>query len=174
MLAFLLLGALGCDSGPVAPALSDSRVYRNSTEGFRFLVPEGWIQTASSTLPPGKLRLEVFLVRYNMSTPEMGANFQVICMDDDPSLDLETHHAGPSFRVAKWNVSQGRQTVTVGGKAGEQMQYTADVNNRGLTKMVTSFRQNGRVYSFIGVFWSNDEKAKQEVEHATNDIIWTD
>ena len=169
---FLTAGA-GCGTGPVAPVLSDSRVYQNSTEGFRLLIPEGWNQTASSTLPPGKLRGEIFLTRYSLTTPETGASFQVICMAEAESMDLETHHAGDSFGVAKWESSQDRQTIKVDGVPGERFAYTATLDNRGMMKLVTCFRRNDRVYSFVGVGQASDENARQQIERATSDIIWS-
>jgi len=123
-------------------------------------------------LPPGKLDGEIFLVRYNLTTSEMGATFQVVCLDDKDSLNLEAHHTESSFRVVKWDISEGRQPITINGVPAERMVYTAQADNRATTKIVTCFRKNGRVYSLIGVFWSNDENAKQQIERAIGDIIW--
>ena len=48
MLAAVLLA--GCQPKPKAPALLDEPVFQ-SDEGFRFLVPEGWIMAARGNVP---------------------------------------------------------------------------------------------------------------------------
>lgn len=172
LLALLLALASGCGDRPAAPELSDSPVYRNSAEGFRFLVPEGWTQTASSTLPPGKLEGEVFLVRYRLQSPEIGATVQVLCMADGAYRNLEQHHAGSSFRVALWDVTQALQKTTINGVPAELIIYKGLVNQREMTKHVTCFRHNGRIYSFVGLCWSTDDQARQQIERASQSVIW--
>lgn len=168
----LLVAIFGCSSQPAAPLLSDSPVYRNASEGFRFLVPEGWTQSASSLLPPGKLTGEIFLVRYRVRSPEAGAMLQILCMNDDKSLDLEEHHAKGSFRAGAWNIIQPRKAITINKTVADRMIYKAAMDQREMHKHVTCFRQNGRVYSFVGLYWSNDEQAQQQIERAADSIIW--
>ena len=88
LVAFLLL-LNGCDSGPRAPELVDSPVYQSKSEGFRFRVPDGWKQTASSSLPPGQFEGENFLVRYLVQSPAGGSTLQVLCLTDpDGTVNL--------------------------------------------------------------------------------------
>lgn len=172
VLLLVLLATMGCSSQPAAPVLSDSPVYRNSSEGFRFLVPEGWTQSASSLLPPGKLTGEVFLVRYRVRSSEAGAMLQILCMADDKSLDLEQHHAKGSFRAGSWEIVQPRKTITISKVPAERMIYKAMMENRDMHKHVTCFRKNGRSYSFVGLYWSSDEQAQQQIERAVDSVIW--
>ncbi|MDB5392236.1 MAG: hypothetical protein JWM11_7882 [Planctomycetaceae bacterium] len=162
----------GCTGQPAAPILSNSPVYRNSTEGFRFLVPEGWIQTANSVLPPGKLSGEIFLVRYRVTSPEAGATLQVLCMTDDKSLNMEQHHGEGSFRAGKWNVDQPLQNIEINKIAAERITYKVSVDKREMSKHVTCFHHKGRVYSFVGLFWSDDDQARQQIERAAESVIW--
>jgi len=105
--------AVGCDSTPEAPELVDSPVYQSASEGFRFRVPKGWTQTASSNLPPGDFEGENFLVRYLVQSPAGGATLQVICfIDNESQTDLEAHHAGPSFGVESWEVTSPATTTS--------------------------------------------------------------
>lgn len=164
----------GCESRPAAPLLGDAPVYRNAAEGFRFLVPEGWTQTASSALPTGDIQGEVFLVRYRVDSDEAGATLQVMCMPDGPYLDLQQYHAGTSFRVNLWEVVEPRTEVAIGGRTGDRMVYKARPSQRELYKHVTSFRQNGRVYSFVGLYFADDEDARLEIERAIDSVIWDD
>src|SRR5688572_20052386 len=76
-LAALLL--VGCEASPRAPALRDSPVFHSPQEGFRFLVPEGWKQTAHGVLPAGKLKGEVLFAQYRLPTSQQAALFELLC-----------------------------------------------------------------------------------------------
>ena len=170
---FLVLAVtLGCDSRPSAPALRASPVYQNDGEGFRFLVPDGRIQTASSLLPTGELKGESFLVRYRMRTPEQGATLQIECLPESETLDLEEHHAGPSYRVKHWPSAEPSEEVDINGVKAERLVYAAPIEGRPMTKEVVCFRRNRRVYSFVGLFWSNDDKAREQIRRAIRSTIW--
>lgn len=172
LLAIAAMIAAGCDRAPQAPELRDSPVYKNRTEGFRFLVPDGWIQTASSVLPKGKLEGEPALVRYRMNTPEQGAMLIVIATEYDPNEDLFEYHQGPSFRVEKWNVLLPPEKIEVNGKPAERMVFKAPVSGREMTKEVVLFQNNSRIYHFVGMFWSTDEKAQQQIRRAIESTLW--
>jgi hypothetical protein len=169
---FLIAAAAGCDSEPRAPALLDTPVYHNRQEGFRFLVPEGWTQNANANLPPGELEGEAFLVRYRMRTPEMGASLQILCLDDSGQSDLAEHHAGPSFRVNRWEPVEPGESLEIGGKPAERFAYQAVISGRQMTKEVTCFRRGKRVYSFVGLFFSTDDKAREQIRRAVGSVIW--
>lgn len=171
-LILLLTLPLGCDSRPSAPALRASPVYKNDSEGFRFLVPDGWIQTASTILPEGELAGESFLVRYRMRTPEQGATLQIECLQDSDSLDLKEHHAGPSYRVKRWQTAESSEEIEINGAKAQRIVYAAPIEGRSMTKEVVSFRRNNRVYSFVGLFWSNDDKAREQIRRALRSTIW--
>ena len=173
--AVLLLFAicvLGCDSRPSAPALRDAPVYQSKQEGFRFLVPEGWTQNASSILPPGQLERETFLVRYRMKTPEQGAALQILCFDDSGDADLREHHSGPAFRVRHWEPAEAGETIDVNGTKAERHIYSAMMDGKRMTKEVVCFRRGGRVYSFVALFYSTDDKAREQVRRAVGSVIW--
>ena len=166
-------GFAACQREPAAPELSNAPVYSNPQEGLRFLVPDGWTQTASSTLPPGSLGGEIFLTRYNLSSPEQGASLQVLCLDDRADLDLAQHHAEGSFRAASWQPQGEPQAVDIHGVPATRLRYTTLLDNREMSKQVTCFRRRGRVYSFVGLFWSNDPYADQQLLRAIDSITWT-
>lgn len=151
--------------------LRDAPVY-SSSEGFRFLVPSGWTQSASAVLPPGKLDGENFLVRYQMLTLQQGATLQILCMADSPSLDLQKHHAGPSFRVEHWDVSKPAETIDINGVEATHMQFAGTMDKAKMTKDVTCFRRNGRVYSFAGVYLATDQNASEQIRRAVSSVIW--
>ena len=171
----LLLSAVwvsGCESRPSAPALRDTPVYQNKQEGFRFLVPEGWTQSASAILPPGQLEGETFLVRYRMKTPEQGASLQVLCFEDSGDCDLREHHSGPAFRVQHWEPTDVGETIDVNGTKAERHIYSAVIDGKRMTKEVACFRRGSRVYSFVGLFYSTDDKAREQIRRAVGSVIW--
>jgi hypothetical protein len=168
----LIATVIGCDSGPRAPALMDTPVFQDKQEGFRFLVPEGWTQNARANLPPGELEGESFLVRYRMKTPEMGSTLQIICFEDSGESDLSKHHAGPSFRVRNWTAVAPGESMEVNGKPAERLTYEAVIDGRKMTKEVVCFRKGNRVYSFVGLFFSSDDKAREQIRRAVGSVIW--
>jgi hypothetical protein len=173
--SFLLCGLLcGCRNTPSAPSLRDAPVYHSAEEGFRFLVPDGWTQNASAVLPAGKLEGENFLVRYQMKTPEQGATLQIVCAQDSESLDLEKHHAGPSYGVAQWQLAEPAESIQVNEVPADRLVYTAASRGQSMTKEVVCFRKNERVYAFVGLFQSKDDKAREQVRRAVGSVIWED
>lgn len=174
VLVALLAPQWGCNSQPAAPLLSDSPVYQNSAEGFRFLVPEGWTQTASSALPTGDIQGEVFLVRYRLKTEEEGANLQVMCMADGPYMNLEQYHSGSSFRVNLWDIVDPLTSITINEVSADRALYQAVVDRREMYKHVTCFRRNERVYSIVGLYFAGDDEARGQIERAVDSVIWDD
>ena len=170
--AVLAVLLAGCDSKPRAPVLRDSDVYQNNQEGFRFLVPDNWTQTASAVLPNGVIEGEVLLVQYRMRTAQQGASLEVLCFDEDQPTDLKTYHAGPSHGSQTWQSSEPPQPIEVGGAAAERWIYATQVSKQKMIKEVVAFRRGPRVYSFIGLFWSSDNKAREQLRRAVNSIMW--
>jgi hypothetical protein len=162
----------GCDSRPSAPVLRDGRIYVNPQEGFRFLVPEGWSQLANSILPRGDLDGEMFVVRYRMRTPEEGAVLQVVCFSEQLTDNLHEHHAGPSYRVERWKPEGPEETLEINGVTASRHIYSSDIAGRPTTKEVVAFKRNGRVYNFVGMFMSRDDKARQQIRRAVGSTIW--
>ncbi len=160
----------GCDSDPKAPVLRDAPFYHNKSEGIRFIVPEGWKQTASALLPQGDFDDEVYLVRYSLTTPESGAMMVVLVMQEKTPVNLEEHLAGPSFRVQKWTVETPSEEIEVNGSKLEHFVFTAKVGERSMTKDVYCFRRNSRIYSFLGLYWTGDHYAEQQIERAVKSL----
>lgn len=169
----LILLIASCSRGPVAPELRDSPVYRNSQEGFRFLVPDTWTQSASANLPVGNLETELFLVRYNVRSPESNAQVQVLCYQDlSGQDDLVKHHQLPSFGIQQWTLKDGPSKQAVGGSEGTWLYLTGRTQGREMGKEVLCFRRGDRVYSFVGIFWTTDDKARQSMHRAFQSVIW--
>lgn len=169
--AALMLG--GCDSGPRAPELVDSPVYQSKSEGFRFRVPDGWTQTASSSLPPGEFEGENFLVRYLVQSPAGGSTLQVLCLTDrDGTVDLAEHNSIPSFGVENWTIEGQAESIEVGDVPARRMQYQGTLGGKTIHKEVLCIRRGERVYSFVGLYFDGDEKAKLAIRRALDSLIW--
>ena len=171
----LLVGLIltgGCDSTPEAPELVDSPVYQNDQEGFRFRVPEGWTQTASSNLPPGDFEGENFLVRYLVQSPEGGATLQVLCFVDSGQADMEQHHAKGAFGVAKWKLVAPANPVDLTGQAAQRIRYEGRLGGKTMNKEVLCVSRGNRMYSFVGMFVEGDDKAQHAIRRATDSLIW--
>lgn len=168
-----LVTVVGCSHEPVAPELRDSPVYRNAQEGIRFLVPDNWTQSASANLPVGDLEGELFLVRYNVLLPESTAQVQVLCYQDRTGTDdLVKHQQEPAFGIPQWTLKEGPKNEQISGQEGTWMYLTGRSKEREMGKEVLCFRRGDRVYSFVGTFWTSDEKARQVMHRAFQSVIW--
>ncbi len=164
--------ATGCDSAPRAPALRDSAVYQNNREGFRFLVPDGWLQSASSVLPDDLGDGEILLVQYKMRTPSKSATVEILCFDETEPQDLEKYHALPSHGVRKWIAEESAKDLEINGTSAERYSFSAMLGDDQMMKDVVAFRRGKRVYSIIGMFFASDEKARQQLQRAAGSVIW--
>lgn len=165
------LGA-GCDSKPAAPVLRDSPVYRSASEGFRFRVPDGWSQTANSTLPKGEVPKDIFLARYRVQSQEGGSSLQVLGRDDVPSDALTEHARQPAYGVTDWSVVEPLAPVTINGEPAERIVLSGRLHGKTMMKHVTCFHRQGRLYSFVGLYWQNDPTARQQIERAVETVLW--
>jgi hypothetical protein len=170
--AVLLVCLTGCESKPQAPMLGDFPVYKNPNEGISFLVPDGWLQTSNTSLPPGDLEGETFLVRYKIKNAEAGANLNVICMQETSPVNLAEHHAAASFGVEKWPLTGEAEKLEFGGKPAERMLYQAKIGKVDMAKEVICFRNRGRVYSFVAMYAASDLKTAQQIRRAMESIRW--
>jgi hypothetical protein len=162
----------GCRPRPRAPALYDAPVYQNDTEGFRFVVPEGWSQYARSDVPPGKLDKERLLVQYRRMKSAKEATLEVSAADLPPSADLADYLAGPAFGVKDWKLKPPPEPVEVNGVAGTRYDFTGRVGKDDMTREVVAFRRGERVYFFTTLFFTQDATAQEQSRRAVSRILW--
>jgi hypothetical protein len=176
LVGLMLSLVAGCDRKPRAPVLRDSPVYQNNREGFRFRVPERWTQTASSMLPEDELEGEVVLVQYRMPTAVRGASMEILCFEEAEPSNLRDYHAGPSHGVRQWMSRKlAEEPLTeINGIPAERFAYQARVGKQIMFKDVVCFRRQERVYSFIGLSWEPDTKAREQFYRAVDSTIWKD
>jgi hypothetical protein len=172
--ALAVLASAGCNRRPSAPALGDAPVYQNNREGFRFLVPENWTQVASGVLPRGELEGEVLLVKYRMRTAGKGALLEVLCFDASKYPDVQKYHSEPSHGSKDWQSTGPVESLEINGTPAQRLVFSASIQGKPMVKEIVAFQREGRVYSFIGLFWESDNKARQQLRRAVGSIIWRD
>ncbi len=170
MLAFMLLA--GCNPKPKAPALLDEPVFQ-SDEGFRFLVPEGWIIAARGNVPPGHLDKERLLVQYLRTDSDAQATLEVSVADLPEDANLAAYLSGPSYSARQWKQIGSQEKLEAGGRPGDRYRFTARINNAVVDKEVTAFRRGGRVYFFTLLFPHAEATAPEQIRRAIGRLVWT-
>jgi hypothetical protein len=165
-------GLPGCSSRPRAPALENEPVYQNKREGFRFVVPEGWIQTAKADIPPGKTQKERLLVAYQRPVHGKPVFLEVSLADLPDSTDLAAYLAETPYGTSKWRRLDPPQQVDVSGVPAVRYSYTTRVGRDDLIKEVTAFRRGERVYFFAGVYPTGDSQSREQLRRAAASTIW--
>lgn len=172
LLAITVLLGWGCHPKPKAPALIDEPVFQ-SEEGFRFLVPEGWIMAARANVPPGPIQKERLLVQYRRASGESNATLEVSLMDAPEDTDLASYLSHPSYSARHWNPLGKSESVEAGGMSGTRFRFRAAVEGKELAKEVTAFRRGGRVYFFTLLYPPKDAEAAEQVRRSIGRLEWT-
>lgn len=164
--------ASGCGERPRAPALRDGPVYRHRQLGFRFMVPDGWNQTASADVPPGAIDQELCVTQFRV--PASGpATLEVLCFDPSYAPNLDKYHADPSHGVSDWQLDGEPRETKVGELAGRKLAYRS--SGRGgvaMVKEATCFTRDERVVCFIGLAPESDVRAREQLQRAVRTLVW--
>jgi hypothetical protein len=170
LVLFLVVPA--CSHRPRAPALRDEPVYQNSQAGFRFLVPEGWTQTARAEAPPGKAESERMLVEYKLLTAAEPAALEVSLIDLPTATEVNHYLTSHPFSGEGWVARSQPQPCEINGVAAVRV----ELGNRNVrsktTREVVYFQRGERVYFFTGIFAPTDASAREQVRRAVESIIW--
>lgn len=167
-----VLFAAGCESRPKAPALRDTPVFHSKAEGFRFLVPEKWKQTANGVLPGGKLDRAIMFARFRMIETQKSGFLELLCFDEGKHPSLLEYHAGPSQGVSAWKSVGEPESIEINQTPAERFIFSALIGKEPMHKEVVVFTRNQRVYSFVGLFSESDNAAREELRRAMNSIVW--
>ena len=167
LFAFLLL--VGCAGRPKAPVLGHDPVYRNSHEGFRFVAPEGWAQTASANFPSDAMDKERMLVRYEGRTGDSSAILEVSCINLPETTDPSSILDAPSHGVSRWKRDGTAQSIEIHGQPATRYAYRSGKT----AKEVVLFRRGGRGYFFTSVYAADDLKSRDLIRQAVESVVWT-
>jgi hypothetical protein len=163
---------LGCQPKPKAPALIDEPVFQ-SDEGFRFLVPEGWLMSARANVPSGPLEKERLLVQYRRTGGDNLATLEVSVMDLPEDTDMVKYLSAPSFSAHQWKQTGKAESMEAGGAQGTRFRFRAPIKGGELAKEVTVFRRGGRVYFFTVLFSPKDAPAAEQVRRSLGSLVWS-
>jgi hypothetical protein len=172
MLLVVVLLGWGCQPKPKAPALIDDPVFQTN-EGFRFLVPEGWIMAARGNVPPGPIEKERLLVQYHRVQGDSQATLEVSLMDLPEDTDLTAYLSGPSYSVSRWELKGKPESIEGGGRTGTRFRVSGSTKSTEMAKEVTVFRRGGRVYFFTLLYAPKDPTAPEQVRRAIGRLEWT-
>ncbi len=170
--AVLALGlgvSSGCDSGPHAPLLRDEAVYHNRSEGFRFMVPEGWKVQAKSNIPPDKFGIERMLVEYTRAS-YVRATLQLSAVDLDPSANVAEYLEKHNIHKREYRTIEIEKGVTIGGATTDR--YTFPNSGQGFAKEVLPIRKGNRVFLFTGLFLKEDRQGRDSFRQAVASLVW--
>lgn len=176
LLGLIFLGsvlAAGCTPKPQAPALRNDPVYQNDQEGFRFLVPDGWVMVDNSNHPPGPVKKNLALVRYRSRAQTSPATLEVDIIDLPPTTDMAKYLAGPSFGIKQWQPTGAVEPVQTSGLSGERYDFTGRLTGKNdMLKEVVVFRRGERCFLFIGLFPPKDTSARDQIRQAVASTVW--
>jgi len=167
-----MLFCWGCRPKPKAPALIDEPVYQ-SDEGFRFLVPQGWIMTAKGNVPPGPVEKETILVQYRLHSGASSATLEISLMDLPEDAALADYLSRPSYSVRRWSLLGKAESIEAGGVSGKRFRFKGKADSFELIKEVTVFRRGGRDYFFIVLHSPKDTAAPEQARRSINRLVWT-
>jgi hypothetical protein len=177
LIACALMAAIrlvtGCGVAPQAPALENGPVFKNSREGFRFLVPDGWIQYARGEVPSSPVNTECMLVEYELHTGDRPAKLAVT------RIDLADEHADLGEYVLKhpadqgWRYQTAPRPVPINGVDARQIKLDGYLGGKERwTREVYAFRRGARVYLFSATYLATDGRAQREILRALESVIW--
>jgi hypothetical protein len=152
--------------------LRNDPVYQNDREGFRFLVPEGWRQTARTDLPPGRYPIDKQLVEYRLATAGKGVLLQVSLADLPESTNLAELLGAPTLNVKDWRPVGAAEPLEVNGKSGVRLVFTGHLGKDEMIREVVTFRRGERVYFFTGMFGRTNTTARDQMRQAVVSTTW--
>jgi hypothetical protein len=172
MLLPMLCCVIGCNSGLVAPKLSDDPVFESKNDALRFVAPAGWSMRARAEIPPGGATQERLLVEYKRLSSEKPASLEVTLVDLPQTTTLAAaiktrqHAQGEVIRQTTF------EEAKVDGVPGGRVTTTERIDKELMTSEVLAVRRGPRVYFFTGFYPANDSRAKEQVHGVIDSIVW--
>lgn len=167
--AALALAPLGCGTRPKAPALTTEAAYENDAAGVRFVVPEGWVTTGKTTLPPGTYDRPIRLVGYASAAGQ--AELDLYAVDLPAGQDLPGYLDRHAIGADKWAAKGPAKADPVNGTAATR--YTQTAGKKGeRTRELTAFARGTRTYVFVLTYPTADGSARDLGRRAVETVKW--
>jgi len=64
------------------------------------------------------------------------------------------------------------QPVEINGVPVDRIVFSGRLQGKTMLKHVACFHRQGRLYSFVGLYWQTDSTVRQQVERAVESILW--
>jgi hypothetical protein len=160
----------GCEGRLRAPPLEDGPVYRNTREGFRFFVPDGWKQRARGEVPAGKIETERMLAEYRCLTCD--GTLMVSVVDIPVSMSLAEYVAKNTKTAEDWHQQGPPEEFAINGMPAVRLSYVEGEGRRQMIREVVAFRRDERVYFFKSYFASHDAQSRKALRDAVDTIVW--
>lgn len=170
LLALVLLS--GCEERPSALPLDNSPVYNDTREGFRFLPPEDWRQTARGIVPAGKIARRRMLCEYKSLTPTKTAVLQVSVADVPLSEPLADHVKSETYRAEEWRAVGDAESFEINGVPAARVSYRKPAGKDATIREIIAFRRGVRVYLFTGIYMASDKKTRKAIQAAVDSVVW--
>ena len=167
--AVLALAALGCETRPRAPALTTEAVYENDAAGVRFVVPEGWVTSGKTALPPGTFDRPIRLVGYAATVGHAGLDLYAIDLPAGQELPayLDQHAIGAD----KWVAKGPGKSETINGVTATRYTHTSAKKGDRIREL-TAFARGSRTYVFVLVYSTTDSSARDAGRRAVESTTW--
>ncbi|MGL4423150.1 MAG: hypothetical protein ACRCZF_20985 [Gemmataceae bacterium] len=170
----LLIGlfALGCDSTPRAPVITNEPVYNLDSARLSFVVPEKWTMVGRAELPPGALPKPIVTVRYLNPNPSKSGELELVVAEYNEKQNIAAYLQENPLGGDKWEVGNP-QSVTINDSPGLRYELTLPKKAK-LKREVTVFRRGSRIYLFVLTFNASDSAVRDTVRVCLNSIRFGD
>jgi hypothetical protein len=172
ILLFGLLGVTACSDTPRAPTLSNSPVYQNDNEGFRFLIADEWKMSSRGEVPPGKVDVQRVLVQYQRQFPSKPATIEVSRIDSKSLPELEAMLREISHGIPSWQPNDNSKPLEVSGVGGTQLLFRGQTGKATMTKQVVIVPRGEKNYLFTAIYREGDESARNHFQNLLASVVW--
>src|SRR5438093_8821343 len=124
LLGVALTLSAGCNSRPSAPALEDGPIFKDSREGFRFSVPDGWKQRARGQVPAGELEGERMLVEYKCQACPKPAALEVTVASVPAAASLTEYVTKHNLTGQQWRQKGPVEEFTINAQPAVRILYS--------------------------------------------------
>ena len=174
LLGVALTLSAGCNSRPSAPALKDGPIFKDSREGFRFNVPDGWKQRARGQVPAGPVEGERMLAEYKCVTCAKPAALEVTVATVPAAASLSEYVTKHTLTGEHWRLSAPTEEFTINAQPAVRITYVlrAGKDKDDMVREIVAFRRGERVYFFKGFYATSDSKSRKEIRAAVDSVVW--
>lgn len=168
-----LISGRGCAGGPKAPPLTNDSVYQNGELGLRFLVPDGWLNTARADVPTDKLPKPLMVAVYFQPQGDPPAALELLAIEAPDGTDLIQYLAENPVGHLNWRAATKPQPASVNGVSATKFTLTAGSPKGEVRREVTAFRRGERVYLFMVTHPLAASAGRDAARRSVESVTWS-